>query len=101
MMPASLAFNRSGALCWIAPGEDWNVGTAASYELREFSTKPTPETFAGGAPLAGAPPPASAGTQQCATITTTAAYVGLRAIDSAGNISYPAAARVKTRFPKP
>ncbi|HMH47954.1 MAG TPA: S8 family serine peptidase [Solirubrobacteraceae bacterium] len=101
MTPASLRFTAPGTICWSAPGDDWNVGTAASYELREFSTKPTPETFAGGAPLAGAPPPASAGTQQCATITTTAAYVGLRAIDSAGNISYPAAARVKTRFPIP
>jgi hypothetical protein len=95
MMPASLAFNRSGALCWIAPGGDWNIGTAASYELREFATAPTPENFTTGTLLAGAPAPAEAGTQQCTNVSTSAAFVGLRAIDAAGNISYPAKARVR------
>ena len=31
---------------------------------------------------------------QCATVSSTSRYVGLRAIDPAGNISYPAKAGV-------
>ena len=27
-------------VCWIAPGNDWKVGTAARYELRAFSQQP-------------------------------------------------------------
>jgi len=97
MMPASLRFSTPGTLCWSAPGDDWNVGTAARYELRSFSSPPTPESFAGGKPLPGAPSPAPAGTQQCAAISTSAPYLGLRAIDPAGNISYPASVQVPKR----
>jgi hypothetical protein len=95
MKPASLRFTGPGTICWSAPGNDWNVGTAASYELRAFAKPATPETWASGSPLTGAPTPAAAGTEQCATISTGAAYVGLRAIDPAGNISYPATVHVK------
>jgi Subtilase family/FG-GAP-like repeat len=94
MKPASLHATSPTAICWSAPGNDWNVGTAASYELRAFFRQPTPETFASGTPLTGAPAPAVAGTQQCATVATTEPYVGLRAIDPAGNISYPAVAHL-------
>jgi hypothetical protein len=101
LAPASLRFTGPGKICWTAPGNDWNVGTAATYDLREFASKPTPEKFLEGTPLAGAPAPAAAGTEQCATITPSAHFVGLRAIDPAGNISYPAAVAVKRNFPKP
>lgn len=95
MKPASLHATNPTTICWSAPGNDWNVGTAASYDLRAFSKPPTPETFASGTPrLTGAPAPAVAGTQQCANVTTTSPYVGLRAIDPAGNISYPAVAQL-------
>jgi hypothetical protein len=89
-----LRFKGPGTVCWVAPGNDWNVGTAAGYDLRAFSVAPTPESFASGTPLSGAPTPAAAGTPQCASVSTTAAYVGLRAIDPAGNVSYPAKAKV-------
>jgi hypothetical protein len=94
MKPESLHLTAPGTICWKAPGDNWNVGTAASYDLRAFSARPTPENFAKGTPLAGAPAPAAAGTEQCASVTTTARFVGLRAIDAAGNISYPAVVRV-------
>jgi hypothetical protein len=100
LAPASLRFTGPGKICWTAPGDDWNVGTAASYDLREFATKATPDKFAEGMPLAGAPAPAAAGSEQCATIATSARFIGLRAIDAAGNISYPAAIPVKKSFPK-
>jgi hypothetical protein len=91
MKPANLHATSPTSICWTAPGNDWNVGTAASYDLRAFAQPPTPENFASGTPLAGAPAPTAAGTEQCATVATTAKYIGLRAIDAAGNISYPAA----------
>jgi Subtilase family len=98
MIPGAL-HQQGSNVCWIAPGGDWNVGTAASYDLRTFKRQPTPETFASkGKPLAGAPAPAPAGTSQCAPVPLTRAraiWVGLRAIDAAGNISYPAFVRVR------
>jgi hypothetical protein len=97
MKPASLRNTAAGTICWIAPGNDWNVGTAATYDLRAFSRVPTPQNFSQGTPIAGAPAPAPAGTKQCATITTAEPWIGLRAIDPAGNISYPAV----VRFSKP
>ena len=98
MVPAALHVAGPGQICWTAPGNDWNVGTAASYELRAFAKKPTPEGFLSGTPMSGAPAPAAAGSEQCATVSTSARFIGLRAIDPAGNISYPAA--VRARFPK-
>ena len=98
MKPVNLHVTSPTMICWTAPGNDWNVGTAASYDLRAFSQLPTPENFASGTPLSGAPAPASAGSEQCATISTSAPYIGLRAIDPAGNISYPA---VVARIPPP
>ena len=80
-------------LCWTAPGDDWAVGTAARYELRAFSQRPTPESFAAGTPLAGAPAPAPAGTRQCATVAPGAGtgWLGLRAIDHSGLVGLPGA----------
>jgi hypothetical protein len=87
---------RGGArVCWTAPGDDWGSGTAARYQLRAFASAPTPETFDGGTPLLGAPTPAPGGTRQCARVSTSAAWVGLRAVDAAGLIGMPAAVRLR------
>jgi len=95
MKPAALHFTTPTTICWTAPGNDWNVGTAASYELRGFTGGVRPENFSKGTLLPGAPPPAAAGTEQCASVSTTGfRNIGLRAIDAAGNVSYPARARV-------
>ena len=93
MKPGSLANPSHGTICWTAPGDDWNVGTAASYEARAYSKALTPENFASGTPLAGLPTPAAAGTSQCATVTTSEPFIGLRAVDAAGNASFPASVR--------
>jgi hypothetical protein len=90
LKPGSMHMTGASTVCWIAPGNDWKVGTAARYELGAFSQQPTPENFSAGTSLPGAPAPAPAGTPQCATVTTGAPFIGLRAIDPAGNISYPA-----------
>ncbi|TMK99729.1 MAG: hypothetical protein E6G34_04185 [Actinobacteria bacterium] len=96
MKPAAMHFTNATTVCWKAPGDDWNVGTAASYELRAFPRGVSAKNFTTkGTPLPGAPAPAPAGTEQCATVSTSGARnIGLRAIDDAGNISYPAKARV-------
>jgi hypothetical protein len=99
-LPGALRYTEAGKVCWTAPGDDWNVGTAASYDLRAFAKKPTPEKFAEGTPIAGVPAPAVAGSEQCANASTTAKFIGLRALDDAGNLSYPAVVKVKTSFPK-
>jgi len=90
LIPRDFAPVDSGRACWTAPGEDWAVGTAASYDLRTFSEPPTPETFLRGQPLPGAPTPALAGTRQCASIPGHPRYVALRAIDHSGLIGLPA-----------
>jgi hypothetical protein len=77
-------------VCWRAPGDDWMQGTAAKYEISAFAQRPTPESFSSGTPLAGAPTPASAGTHQCATVSTSAPWIGIRAIDDSGLVGYPA-----------
>jgi len=79
-----------GRACWTAPGDDWQTGTAKRYELAAFDRPPTPETFHQGRPIGGVPTPQVAGTRQCAAVGVTARYLGLRAIDAAANISYPA-----------
>ena len=82
---------RSGSqVCWTAPGEARAVGTAARYEMRAFRSAPTPESFAHGRLLSGAPSPAPAGTHQCATVPAGVHWVGIRAIGHSGLIGYPA-----------
>ena len=96
MKPAAMHFTGPNTVCWKAPGDDWKVGTAASYELRAFPRGVSAKNFTTkGTLLPGAPAPAVAGTEQCATVSTTGARnIGLRAIDDAGNISFPAKAHV-------
>jgi hypothetical protein len=96
LLPRQLGL-RGRQLCWLAPGGDWGDGTAARYELRTFDARPTPERFARGIAIAGTPAPASAGTTQCMSLPRAlpagTRWLALRAVDSSGLISYPAAVR--------
>lgn len=78
-------------LAWTAPGDDGNLGTATSYELR---TKPT--AFGDGQQgtlVTGMPAPAAPGTAQTFVVTgllpNTPAFFSLRAVDGAGNRGSP------------
>ncbi|HEY8739872.1 MAG TPA: hypothetical protein VIN56_04715, partial [Candidatus Dormibacteraeota bacterium] len=93
--PASvldLAVSGSGtrALSWTAPGNDYMVGTAKTYDVR-WSTSPiTSESFWSATALAGAPAPGAArGSQQFSTsgVSGASVYFAMRTIDAAGNIS--------------
>jgi hypothetical protein len=44
-------------ICWSAPGNDWNVGTAASYDRRAFSKPPTPRRSRAAPPSRALRPP--------------------------------------------
>lgn len=78
-------------LAWTAPGDDANVGSALSYDLR-FSTTPiTAATWDAATPAAGEPSPAVAGSPQLHQVDSLASatlyYFALRTLDDAGNIS--------------
>ena len=99
-VPLRLRATHAGRLCWLAPGGDWGDGRAARYQLRAFAgfRAPIAETFASGFPLRSTPRPAVARTAQCMRLPRLPAgtrWVALRAVDSAGLLSYPAVARVR------
>jgi hypothetical protein len=77
-------------LAWTAPGDDYQLGTAARYEIRSSRHPITDASFAHARPLSGVPRPARAGTRQKFVVQAPHAgvvYVAIRAIDAAGNIS--------------
>jgi hypothetical protein len=78
-------------LSWKAPGDDDNIGTAKSYDLR-YSTSPINDAnFGGATPASAVPAPAKAGTVQNATVSGlnsgTTYYFALKTKDAAGNES--------------
>ena len=102
--PASVVLGTGGTtatsvmVSWIAPGDDGNSGTAASYDLR-YSTSPiTEDNFANakkvrscrtdGSDLAK---PRSAGSSESCTVrqlyADTNYYFALKTYDEAGNVS--------------
>lgn len=97
-IPAS-AQTPTVTLTWTAPGDDWDVGTAASYQMRWKSTRPdttnidTMDTWWNGANVAsGLPVPKIAGTPQSYTFTGPSTpgatyYFVLKACDEVPNCS--------------
>jgi phosphodiesterase/alkaline phosphatase D-like protein len=83
--------SSNATLAWTAPGDDGNMGTAKSYDLR-YSTSPiTPSNFSSASKASGFPVPALAGTKQSFTIPKLSAsrtyYFAIKATDNAGNVS--------------
>jgi hypothetical protein len=79
------------SLRWTAPGDDGNVGTATSYDIR-YSTSPiTNANFASATAVTGEPVPAVAGTVQTMTIAglsgSTTYYIAMKTTDNASNVS--------------
>jgi len=81
----------SVTLVWTAPGDDGNIGTASSYQMR-YSTSPITDANWGQATLVGGlPAPQAAGARQSVTVNgltqTTTYYFAIRTQDDAGNWS--------------
>lgn len=78
-------------LNWTAPGDDGNIGRAASYNLR-FSTSPiTDGNFSQATAVTTVPPPSPAGSTEAMTIIglqpATTYFFALKTTDAAGNVS--------------
>ncbi|MDQ6746823.1 MAG: hypothetical protein M3010_01760, partial [Candidatus Dormibacteraeota bacterium] len=72
-----------------APGDDWNSGTAASYDVRCSPDPVIQSNFAQATPVdIGGARPGAAGTKESLSFTPPAGarYCAVRAIDKAGNI---------------
>jgi hypothetical protein len=81
---------RSGptvTLSFTAPGDDWNIGQAAAYQVR-WATRPlTQAGYVRGHSVAVPAGPGKAGTHEALALKLPAAarYVAVRAVDHAGN----------------
>ena len=93
--PAAILDLRRGpgtrfTLTWTAPGDDYQIGAAARYDIRMARTPMTETSFGRARSLPGVPRPARAGTNQTFVLPTPpvgVTYFAIRAIDAAGNIS--------------
>ena len=86
---------RHRVLSFTAPGADLLCGTAAGYQAVRSASPITPQSFAQGTPVPGAPTPAAAGTAQSFALPAgTTGYVAIRAVNAAGNVGLPAVVKV-------
>ncbi|KAF0192650.1 MAG: Ig-like domain-containing protein [Gammaproteobacteria bacterium] len=81
--------NESIQLTWTAPGDDGNVGTATSYEIRYLTDQAViPQNWAAATTLTGLPAPQVAGTNQSYTAylpSNGTYYFAIRANDEEAN----------------
>lgn len=78
-------------LTWTAPGDDGDVGTATSYDIR-YSTSPiTDANFSSATAVSSPPTPLAAGSTESYTVTnlqpSTTYFFALKTSDEAGNVS--------------
>ncbi len=77
-------------LNWTSPGDDLNIGMAASYDLRKSSNPINASNFANATVIEGVSSPKTAGTSETHTVTglncSTNNYFAIKAIDEANNI---------------
>jgi hypothetical protein len=88
--PTALRAAAGDVLAFTAPGDDYGCGTAARYQVATADHPITPLNFAGARRLAGPPKPQKAGTRQRYTLPSRERYVGIRAVDQAGNVGWTA-----------
>jgi hypothetical protein len=81
----------SVTLHWTAPGDDGDVGTAQSYEMRMSLSAITENSWASATVVPGAPAPLAAGTRQSMVVrglTNGVVYFfAMKATDEAGNVA--------------
>jgi hypothetical protein len=79
------------SLSWTAPGDDANIGTAASYDIRYSTSAITDANWASAIQVTGEPTPLIAGTTQSMTIASLSPnatyYFGMKTFDEVLNTS--------------
>jgi RHS repeat-associated protein len=90
-LTTSAATQNSINLTWTAPGDNGNVGTASSYEIKYSNSVITTGNFASAILVNNIPVPLVAGTSQSMTVgglaLNTIYYFAMVAKDAAGNVS--------------
>lgn len=85
------ATSNSIKLTWTAPGDDGNVGTATSYDIRYSTSAINGGNFSTATQVAGEPAPQTAGTLQTMTVTglspDTAYFFAMKTSDEVPNTS--------------
>jgi len=105
----SAVTSNSVSLIWIAPGDDGNIGTAASYDLRYGTNLIAEANWTTATQAVGEPTPAPAGTSQAFTVNGllpgTIYYFALKTTDETNNLSpisnVPSAATATTILTRP
>jgi hypothetical protein len=81
----------SVTITWTAPGDDGNVGTAQSYEVRISQANITASNWSSAFVVPGAPDPLPAGTHQSMVVhgltNGVTYYIAIKAKDDAGNVA--------------
>lgn len=100
---ATAVSDSSIRLDWVAPGDDGDLGTAASYELRYSTAAITSANFDAATRVSGVGAPQASGTAESFTVTGLQAGVAyhfaLKTFDGAGNASALATASTATTNP--
>lgn len=86
-----LAVLAAITLLWTAPGDDGNVGTAASYDLRYAADSVTVANWTNATQATGEPAPHAAGTAETFQLTLPPGkyWFAIRSKDEVGNQSNP------------
>jgi hypothetical protein len=90
-LSSSLLTQSSALLSWTSPGNDGNVGTAYSYDMRYSAYPINISNFSGATQASGLPLPLVAGTNQTYTLVglspSTLYYVAIKTSDASNNVS--------------
>ncbi len=86
---ASAALNGRLRVTWTAPGDDADIGTAASYDIRYSQSPITDANWDNASPFSSSPAPGAAGTTQTCDVNGisngTRYYIAIKAIDDSNN----------------
>ncbi len=90
-LQATQATNTSVTLTWTAPGDNMEMGTASSYDLRYATTSITADGWADATPAATQPIPQQPGDKETYTVSDldadTTYYFALKTADEIPNVS--------------